>query len=209
MKGNGPPDDAGEKGPLDHSCEVRNEGNFPSCDIPGGFGDDDPCEACCKCECDGSGTNFIGKDGKCVPKTDNGDCSPVTLAAGQTCDDVCCPYKVVLPAGPIPAPDATCDPFDAAYDPQQCPVYFEPFFLADASSSSSQYEQVDGKDGICTVDPLTSTAGDKFIMTYVGRLASDPTDTCKSVLCRNNIVFSLFSTTTNIFYSYTKSISTL
>jgi len=93
---------------------------------------------------------------------------------------VCLAYldKVVLPAGPIPAADATCDPTNAAsYDPQQCPVYIEPFFLEDASDSSAQYEQVDGKDAICIVNPLTSTAGDKFFMTYFGRLTSDPSDT--------------------------------
>jgi hypothetical protein len=122
---------------------------------------------------------------------------------------VCLEYgfldKVVLPAGPIPAADATCDPTptNAAYDPQQCPVYIEPFFLEDSSDSSAQYEQVDGKDAICIVNPLSSTADDKFFMTYFGRLTSDRTDFCKSVLCRNNIVFSLFFTTTNtnLFYS--------
>lgn len=121
--------------------------------------------------------------------------------SGDDSDDngkkVCLEYgfldKVVLPTGPIAAADATCDPTNAAYDPQQCPVYIEPFFLEDSSSSSAQYEQVDGKDAICIVNPLSSTAIDKFFMTYFGRLTSDPADFCKSVLCRNNIVFSLFS----------------
>lgn len=143
------------------------------------------------------------------PSDDSGDES-----GDNSSDDdgkkVCLEYgfldKVVLPPGPIAAADETCDPTNAAaYDPQQCPVYIEPFFLEDSSSSSAQYEQVDGKDAICIVDPLSSTAIDKFFMTYFGRLTSDPADFCKSVLCRNNIniVFSLFSIPplTYLFYS--------
>lgn len=116
------------------------------------------------------------------PSDDSGDDS-----SDDSSDDngkkVCLEYgfldKVVLPAGPIPAADATCDPTptNAAYDPQQCPVYIEPFFLEDSSDSSAQYEQVDGKDAICIVNPLSSTADDKFIMTYFGRLTPDRTDT--------------------------------
>ncbi len=137
------------------------------------------------------------------PSDDSGDDS-----SDDNGKKVCLEYgfldKVVLPTGPIAVPDATCDPTptNTAYDPQQCPVYIEPFFLEDASGSSSQYEQIDGKDAICIVNPLTSTAGDKFFMTYFGRLTPDRADTSKSVLCRKKHRFlSLFSTTTNLFYS--------
>jgi hypothetical protein len=93
---------------------------------------------------------------------------------------------VVLPDGPIPPRDQTCDPLipptyttpNPLYDPEQCPIYFEPLLLEDPSSASSQYEQVDGRDALCIVNPLSSTdAGDKFFMSYVGTLSSDLTDT--------------------------------
>ena len=115
----------------------------------------------------------------------------VCVAEETTVCSKCVEYgyleKVVLPTGPIPEADITCVPFlDAAgtsnpqYDPQQCPVYFDPFYLEDRSLSSSKYEQVGGNPAICIVNPLTSDPGDKFFMTYFGTLSSDPTDVCKS-----------------------------
>ena len=99
---------------------------------------------------------------------------------------------MVLADGPIIPADLTCVPFldpptyiipNPDYDPEQCPIYFQPLLMESPSSASSQYEQVDGRDALCIVSPLSSTASDKFFMTYFGTLSSDVTDTCKSLVC--------------------------
>ncbi len=96
--------------------------------------------------------------------------------------------KVVLPEGEITfggAADATCDGVTPSptYDPEQCPAYYEPLFFDNPSLGGSQYEQVQGRDAVCIVDPLTSTGSDRFRMTYVGRLSSNPADLCKFLVC--------------------------
>lgn len=77
-------------GPPDWSCEVRNQFNFPKCNIAGGkasaSADRDPCEACCECECGPVLSAPFTGNKKCVPV---GDCDGVVISVGENCATAC------------------------------------------------------------------------------------------------------------------------